>query len=81
VLADDGRGKDDLLHLVVETKGYRGEDAKDKKQTMETYWIPGVNNLGTYGRWAFQELTDVFEIEREFGRLVDAAAAVGGRRA
>jgi type III restriction enzyme len=75
VLVDDGRGKDDLLHLVVETKGYRGEDAKDKKQAMETYWILGVNNLGTYGRWAFQELTDVFEIEREFGKLVDAVAA------
>jgi len=77
VLIDDGRGKDDPLHLVVETKGYRGENAKDKKLTMESYWIPGVNQLGAYGRWAFQELTDVFEIEREFSRLIDAAAAVG----
>jgi type III restriction enzyme len=33
-----------------------------------------VNHLGTYGRWAFQELTDVHEIEREFGALMDAAA-------
>jgi hypothetical protein len=31
---------------VVEIKGYRGEDAKEKKATMETYWVPGVNNLG-----------------------------------
>ncbi len=46
VLVDDGHGPDDLLHLVVETKGYRREDAKDKKSTMETYWVPGVNNLG-----------------------------------
>ena len=66
VLVDDGRGKDDLLRLVVETKGYRKEDAKDKKLTIETYWIPGVNNLRTYGRWAFQELTDVYEIESDF---------------
>ena len=28
VLVDDGRGEDDPLHLVVEIKGYRGEDAK-----------------------------------------------------
>jgi type III restriction enzyme len=38
---------DDLLHLVVEIKGYRREDAKEKKSTMDTYWVPGVNNLGT----------------------------------
>src|SRR5690606_8453765 len=58
VHVDDGRGADDPLQLVVEIKGYRGEDAKEKKQTMETYWVPGVNNLGTYGRWAFAELTE-----------------------
>ena len=34
VLVDDGCGDDDdLLRLVVEVKGYRGEDAKDKKST------------------------------------------------
>ena len=54
VLVDDGRGDEDLLHLVVEIKGYRREDAKEKKPTMETYWMPGVNNLGTYGRWALR---------------------------
>jgi type III restriction enzyme len=55
-----------LLHLVIETKGYRREDAKDKKLTMETYWVPGVSNLKTFGRWAFAELTDVFQMEAEF---------------
>ena len=66
VLVDDGRGDDDLLRLVVEVKGYRGEDAKDKKSTMDTYWVPGVNNLGAYGRWAFAELTDVYAMEEDF---------------
>ena len=65
VLVDDGRGGDDLLRLVVEVKGYRREDAKDKKTTMDTYWVPGVNNLGAYGRWAFAELTDVYEMEED----------------
>ena len=46
VRVDDGRGADDPLHLIVEIKGYRGEDAKDKKATMDTYWVPGVNVLG-----------------------------------
>ncbi len=70
VLVDDGR--EDLLHLVVEIKGYRGEDAKEKKATMENYWVPGVNNLSTYGRWAFAEFTDVLQIESDFDAKVEA---------
>ena len=58
VVVDDGRGEDDLLHLVCEVKGYRGEDAKEKKNTMETYWVPGINNTGKFGRWAFAEFRD-----------------------
>ena len=72
VRVDDGRGADDPLHLIIEIKGYRGEDAKDKKATMETYWVPGVNALGTFGRWAFAEFTDVHEFEPEFGALVSS---------
>lgn len=76
VLVDDGHaphpdGTEDLLHLVVETKGYRGEDAKEKKATMETYWIPGVNNLASQGRWDFAEFTDVYEIESDFAAKVE----------
>ena len=36
VLVDDGHGDDDLLHLIVEIKGYRREDAVEKKSTMDT---------------------------------------------
>lgn len=71
VLVDDGRGEDDPLHLIVEIKGYRREDAKEKKATMETYWVPGVNNLGTYGRWAFAEFTEVYRIETDFAAKVE----------
>jgi type III restriction enzyme len=71
VLVDDGHGKDDPLHLIVEIKGYRREDAKEKKAAMETYWVPGVNNSGKYGRWAFAEFRDVYEIESDFGLKVE----------
>ena len=50
VLVDDGGP--DPLHLIVEIKGYRQENAKDKANTMRAYWVPGVNNLGRFGRWA-----------------------------
>ncbi len=81
VQIDDGNK--DPLHLVVEIKGYRGEDAKEKRATMENYWVPGVNNLGTYGRWAFAEYSDVYlmeadferRIEDEFNKMVDSATS------
>ena len=73
VLVDDGHGDNDLLHLVVEIKGYRREDAKDKKATMETYWVPGVNNLGTHGRWAFAEFTDIWQMQENFATTVEQA--------
>jgi type III restriction enzyme len=80
---DDGHGDNDLLNLIVEIKGYRREDAKEKKSTMDTYWIPGVNNLGQFGRWAFAEFTDVYliqddfaaQVEGEFNKMIDTVAA------
>jgi type III restriction enzyme len=72
VLVDDGHGPDDPLHLVVEIKGYRREDAKEKKSTMDTYWVPGVNHLGTYGRWAFSEFTEVYQIEADFKAKIES---------
>ena len=86
VLVDDGHGEEDLLHLVVEIKGYRREDAKEKADTMRTYWVPGVNGLRTYGRWDFVEFGDVYamqadfaaRVEAEFGRLVEGVVAASG---
>lgn len=77
VLVDDGHaphpdGTPDRLHLIVEIKGYRREDAKEKKSTMDTYWVPGVNHLGSYGRWAFAEFCDVYEMQSEFKAKVEA---------
>ena len=42
---------------------------------MDTYWIPGVNNLRQYGRWAFAEFTDVYQIDEEFRRLIERVAS------
>ena len=83
VLVEDGHGADDLLHLIVEVKGYRREDAKEKALTMNTYWVPGVNHLGTHGRWAFAEFTDVYEmdadfsvkVEEHFNKMIESASA------
>ena len=81
VLVDDGQA--DPLHLIVEIKGYRREDAKEKASTMRTYWVPGVNHLATHGRWAFAEFCDIYEIEADFQAKVASQfdkmiAAAGG---
>ena len=38
---------------------------------MDTYWVPGVNNSATYGRWAFAEFTEVYQIEADFEAKVE----------
>lgn len=81
VLIDDGHapnpdGTPNHLHLVVEIKGYRGEDAKEKAGTMKDYWVPGVNNLGTHGRWAFAEFVDVYEMQADFESKVEEQFSV-----
>jgi len=45
---------------------------KKKKSTMDTYWVPGVNHLGSHGRWAFAEFTDVYQIEADFKSRVES---------
>ena len=82
---------DDLLRLrttTVRAKGarveheykvFRGDDAKDKANAMRAYWVPGVNNLGKFGRWAFAEFTAAHAIEREFGLLLEQSMAGKGR--
>ncbi len=40
---------------------------------MRAYWVPGVNNLRSYGRWQFAEFTDVWDMEEKFAELVDGA--------
>ncbi len=73
VQVDDGHK--DPLNLIVEIKGFRGEDAKEKSNTMKSYWIPGVNNLGKYGRWDFAEFTSVFDIDADFNKLIKSFAS------
>lgn len=78
VKVDDGRGPDDPLNLIIEIKGYRGEDAKEKKATMDTYWVPGVNHLGTHGRWAFEEFRNLHQIQSDFDKLIAKASGTRG---
>lgn len=54
---------------------------------METYWVPGVNQLGTQGRWTFVEFGDVYQIAADFQNKVEeefhqmVQVAIGAPRA
>ncbi|MDB5969318.1 MAG: restriction endonuclease [Hydrocarboniphaga sp.] len=57
---------------VVAPPAAAARDAKEKKATMELYWVPGVNNLKQYGRWALAEFGDVFQVQEDFRQRVAA---------
>ena len=78
VQVNDGHGEDDPLYLIVEIKGYRNEDARAKKLVMDTYWVPGVNDLRRYGRWEFAEFRDVFDMEAGFDSLIQGCLRESG---
>jgi type III restriction enzyme len=69
VRLDDGGAEP--LNLVLEVKGFRDEADKAKAQTMHELWVPGVNELGGFGRWAFAEFRDWALMEQDFATLVE----------
>lgn len=69
VRIDRGNAREPL-NLIVEIKGYRGSDAQEKKNTMDTCWIPAVNALGEFGEWAHIEFREIFTMQKEFTDFV-----------
>ena len=47
---------------------------------MRAYWVPGINNLGKFGRWEFAEFTAVYEMEDEFDKLLETLGAGPARQ-
>jgi type III restriction enzyme len=76
---DDGRGAEDPLNLVIEISAKGGgptEQAERKRAKVETarvLWVPGVNNLGTEGRWQFHECADPWNLQNELRELIPTA--------
>jgi type III restriction enzyme len=60
-----GGNSGETVNLVIEISGFSNDRTgnKDKKQyyTMN-YWLPAANNLKTYGRWDFIEISDIYNI-------------------
>jgi hypothetical protein len=70
-------GHADLLNLIVEVS--RRADAKEREEAKKTkvatarnFWIPAVNNDGRFGRWAFIEITDPWNVKTEIRSLLSS---------
>ena len=61
IRVEDGRGRDDLLNLVLEVSGEARKDKAAKVETARNLWIPAVNNHSGFGRWAFLEIVDPWD--------------------
>lgn len=73
VKIDDGHGIADLLNLILEVSGQKKKEKDAKVQTTRTMWVPGVNNLGTFGRWAFLEIdgSNLHKTKQEIRKLLN----------
>ena len=54
------------VYLIVEVNGYRRKNSKDKKNAVEQYWVPSINQLGEYGKWDFIELENIDTMEADY---------------
>lgn len=74
---DDGRGRGDLLNLVLEVSGEARKDKAAKVEAARNLWIPAINNHGGFGRWAFLEIVDPWDAKNTI-RVFLKGKNVGG---
>ena len=72
VKLDNGRGVADPLNLILEVSGQKKKEKEAKVQTAKTMWLPAVNNLGDFGRWAFLEIdgSNLHKTKQEIHKLL-----------
>jgi len=61
------------LNLIIEVTGKKDDKKTIKIKTTRDFWVPAVNNLGKYGKWAILEVQDIYETQN----LIRAGMAKG----
>lgn len=74
VRANDGHGEADPLNLIIEVTGQEYEAKGAKVETARNLWVPAVNHVGEYGRWAFLEVRDPWAAQGPIGEALGARA-------
>ena len=55
----------ETANLIIEISGFSGDRNANKdlkRYYTSQYWLPAANNLKTYGRWDFIEISDIDNI-------------------
>lgn len=56
---------DEVVNLILEVSGIEREDKRQKVDTTKNLWVPAVNNHGEFGKWAFLEIQDPWNIQND----------------
>ena len=51
------------LNLLIEVTGKKDDKKMMKVMTSRNFWIPAINNIGKYGKWAILEVQDIHETQ------------------
>jgi len=52
-----------VLNLILEVTGKKDDKKIIKVKTTKEFWVPAMNNLGKYGKWAILEIQDIHETQ------------------
>ena len=57
--------------LILEVTGQKDAKKEMKVATARNLWVPAVNNHGTFGHWAFLEITDPWNAKKDIRAFLD----------
>ncbi len=68
-------GGGEPLNLILEVTGEAKKEKAAKVATARTLWVPAINNQGTFGRWAFLEITDPWDAQKTIRGFLKESAS------
>ena len=54
-------GDEAPVNLIVEVSGEAKKEKVAKVATAKDFWVPAVNNNGSFGQWSFLEVSDPWD--------------------
>ncbi|HOW36087.1 MAG TPA: DEAD/DEAH box helicase family protein [Candidatus Omnitrophota bacterium] len=52
-----------VLSLIIEVTGKKDDKKIIKIKTTRELWVPAINNIGKFGKWAILEVQDIHEVQ------------------
>ncbi|MBI5826691.1 MAG: DEAD/DEAH box helicase family protein [Deltaproteobacteria bacterium] len=59
-----------ITNLILELTGEKKKDKEAKVATARNLWVPAVNNHGGFGKWAFLEVSDPWDVKNTIRKAV-----------